>query len=352
MESDTRRTINSGYILTDRAVPSQSKFNHYRTIYLLSLVLTLILVLVVVPACAQRDATPSPRSTTDEGEKAGPSEGTDARLRIGASTTIIGDVVRNVAGDVADVTVLLPAGADPHSFEPTPQDVARISKVNVLFINGLGLEQSLSPLLKSIEGQTPAVALAEQAESRRILDEVRVREGENSHVWFDPKVVIAWTHVIEETLRELDPANADVYTANAEVYRHELDALDSWIAEEVAQFPVERRVLVTDHAVLGYFAARYGFEQVGTLSPGASTLAEPSAGDIAALKQAIAQYDVPAIFVGATVSPRLAEQIALDTGIAVYRLYTGSLSAEDGPAATYIQYMRYNVLTIVEALQR
>ena len=127
--------------------------------------------------------------------------------------------------------------------------------------------------------------------------------------------------------------------------------MDNWIREQVAQIPRERRNLVTDHTVFTYFAAEYGFEQIGTVVPGASTLAEPSAQEMAALQNAIKEHPVPAIFVGETVNPQLSEQIANDTGVEIRRVYTGGLSTSDGPASTYIEYMRYNVSTISAALK-
>ena len=108
---------------------------------------------------------------------------------------------------------------------------------------------------------------------------------------------------------------------------------------------------MTDHLIFGYFARTYGFEQVGVVTAGYSTLAEPSARDIAELEEAIKRYDVPAIFVSTSVNPQVAEQIAADTGIKVVSIYTGSLSDEQGPASTYLDYMRYDVTQIVAALR-
>ncbi len=120
--------------------------------------------------------------------------------------------------------------------------------------------------------------------------------------------------------------------------------------EQVASLPDSQRRLVTDHEALGYFAATYGFEIVGVVVPSLSTLAEPSAQEIAALIDTIRTENVPAIFVGVTVSPALSQQIGGESGAQVYTLYAESLSAEDGPAATYLDFMRYNIQTVVDAL--
>ena len=171
------------------------------------------------------------------------------------------------------------------------------------------------------------------------------------HVWMEPHNVMYWTMLIRDTLIEQDPDNAEVYTANAAAYLEELDALaHDFVMPLVATLPEENRVLITNHDAFGYFATRYEFEVVGTIIPSVSTLAEPSSADLAAIIDLIREENVPAIFSETTVSDELAQQIADETGAQVYVLYSGSLSKLDGPASTYIDYMRYNVTTIVEAL--
>jgi len=172
------------------------------------------------------------------------------------------------------------------------------------------------------------------------------------HVWFDPTSVQTWTVNIELALAAADPTHTDLYAANAEALRLRLVELDVWAHQQVAGVPEDRRLLVADHHVLAYFARRYEFRHVGTVLPGVSTLAEPSAASLAALEDHIRRLGVPAIFVGTTVSAGLAERVAQDTGTRVVRLYTGSLSAPGGEADSYEAFMRYNVTAIVEALGR
>jgi ABC-type Zn uptake system ZnuABC Zn-binding protein ZnuA len=279
--------------------------------------------------------------------------GEGERLRVVATTSIVADVVQNVGGDLIDLATLLPLGADPHAFEPTPQDAAAVAGAHVVFANGAGLEVFLENLLASAgEG----VAVVSVSSGIELLDlgaghDEHQHEGADPHVWFDPNNVIVWTHNVEHALSALDPANAGAYKANAEAYAAELKALDGWIQEQVAQVPEGNRKLVTDHASFGYFARRYGFEQVGAVFPGYSTLAEPSAQELAALEEAIRTHGVKAVFVGLSVNPTLAERVAEDTGTQVVFLYTGSLSEPGGPAGDYIAFMKYNVAAIVEALQ-
>ncbi len=278
------------------------------------------------------------------------------KLRVVATTTIVGDVVNAVGGDAIDLSTLLPAGADPHSFDPTPQDVARVAEADIVFVNGAGLEGFLKNLIENAGGAAQIVDLSENlpllefSGGRDHNGEQADERGADPHVWFDVTNVMAWVETIEQELRALDPANAGAYAANSAAYRTTLEELDVWIAEQVAQIPAANRKIVTDHAVFGYFAVRYGLEQVGAVIPGYSTLAEPSARELAELEDAIRDLGVKAIFVGKTVSPNLPQRVASDTGTQLVFLYTGSLSEAGGPASTYVEMMRFNVAAIVGAL--
>lgn len=268
-------------------------------------------------------------------------------LRVVASTTIVGDVVRSIGGEAIALTVLLPVGSDPHSYEPTPAELVAVAGADLIFLNGAGLEASIEPLLQN-SGATKVISLSEGLNLRRLGGE----QGEfDPHVWFDPRNLLIWTESIARKLAELDPADAELYAANAAAYRAALEALDAWILDQVEQVPQENRKLVTDHLFLGYFADRYGFEYVGAIFPGFSTLAEPSARELAELEAAILQSGAKAIFVGMTANPALAERLAADTGAKVVFLYTGSLSEPAGPADTYLKLMEYDVSAIVAALK-
>jgi ABC-type Zn uptake system ZnuABC Zn-binding protein ZnuA len=288
---------------------------------------------------------------------ASPAGGVDD-LRILAVTTVTGDVVKAVAGDRITVSVFLPPGADPHSFEASPRDIALLADADLIFASGAGLEDFLTPLLENAKPQAAFIYLSDELELLE-ADHEEEEEGEepgheggDPHTWLDPQNVSLWTHRIERALAELDPANAAAYAANAEAYRQELAALDEWIAAQVEHIPAERRKLVSDHTSLTYFAARYGFEQVGAVIPGYSTTAEPSAQELARLEDTIRAAGVRAIFVEEEGNPRLAQRVAQDTGAEIVRLYIGSLSAPGGPASTYLDLMRYNVSAIVAGLSR
>jgi ABC-type Zn uptake system ZnuABC Zn-binding protein ZnuA len=280
----------------------------------------------------------------------------DGRLQVVATTSIVGDVVGNIGGELIELTVLVLPGGDPHTFEPRPQDIAAVSDAQVVFASGLGLEEALKGVLEAnVKGTLVEVSDGLAVIPLQDKDEHEGAQPEHGtgdpHTWMDPNNVIIWAGNIATALAEADPTNRATYQANAESYMAELRELDAWIRQQVEQVPPKQRKLVSDHAVLGYFAAEYGFEQVGLVIPALSSSAAPSAQELAALVDAIRAQDVQAILVGTTVNPALSEQVANDTGAELVFIYTGSLSQPGGEASSYIQLMRYNVQTIVDTLK-
>jgi len=275
--------------------------------------------------------------------------GSGERLSVVATTSIVADVVAAVGGPWVDVTALIPPSVDPHAFEPTPRDVQRLSQAHVVFVNGLGLELFLADLIGEAGGSAGVVAVSDGVTSRRLSEEGD-SGGFDPHTWLDPRNVAQWTANIETALAALDPAHAEAFAANAASTRAELAALDGEIRRLVETVPPERRRLLTDHEELGYFAEAYGFTIVGSILPGPSSLAEPSAADLAALLDRVRAEQVPAIFVTSVVDPAIVRRLAEDAGIQVVTLYVHSLSDPDGPAPDYPSLMRYNAAAIVDAL--
>lgn len=266
-----------------------------------------------------------------------------------ATTTFLADITRNVAGERARVDSLLPPGADPHAYQLTPSDVARIADSTVLIQNGIGYEHFLKTTLENTDGNRLVIIASDGLEPRAV-DDPEHEEGD-PHMWLDPNLVITYVENIRDGLIKSDPEGAAIYTANAESYIDQLHSLDAWIVEQAAVIPDERRLLVTNHESLGYFADRYGFKMVGAVIPGLSSGASTSARNLAEIVDLIRSFDVPAIFLDEVESPDLANQIAAETGVSVvYDLHLESLT-ESAPAATYIAMMQYNVSRIVEALK-
>jgi len=172
------------------------------------------------------------------------------------------------------------------------------------------------------------------------------------HFWLDPTLAVRYVENIRDGLIQADPAGKEIYTRNAAAYIAKLNELDGWIRQQVQQVPEERRRIVTNHESFGYFADRYGFRVIGTVLPSVSTGASPSAQQLARLVDHIKAAGAPAIFLETGASPRLAEQIAQETGVRVVTgLHSHSITAAGGPAPTYLDMMRANTQMIVDALK-
>jgi ABC-type Zn uptake system ZnuABC Zn-binding protein ZnuA len=278
----------------------------------------------------------------------------DGVLNVVASTTIVGDIVSQVGGDLISISVLLPVGTDPHSFDLTPRDVVKVSGADVVFVVGGGLEAFLDNLIESADVEDKVFSVSEGIDFLDTTGEHNHGDEDqfgDPHTWMDPANVMVWVGNIQAELAELDPSNANVYQHNAEAYKNELESLDLWIREQLPQIPVQSRKFLADHNLFAHYADAYGFEQVGALIPGYSSLAEPSAQELAQVEDAIKTTGVKVILVGYSANTSLAERVSRDTGTRIVYIYTGSLSEPDGDAGTYLAYMRYNTNAIVDALK-
>jgi len=327
-------------------------------------VLVMLVVLALAGCGAQSSAaTNPPAAATTALSPAKLADG--AKLKVVATTTIVGDLVKNVAGDLVDLRVVLPVGADSHSFQPTPQDIAKVADANVVFVNGFGLEQFLETMIKDSGTAAPVVSLADGIKPRTLApaehdeDEESGEHGEadhnhggvDPHIWVSPANAKIMVENVARALAQVDPAHAETYRANAAAYQQKLAELDRWVQAEVDKIPAANRKLVADHKIFGYFTDRYGFEQVGAVVPAFSTGAEPSAQDLAALQNAVRQSGVKAIFVGTTVNPALSSRLADDAGIKLVKIYTESLGESGSGVESYLDYIRFDTTAMVNALK-
>lgn len=320
----------------------------------------LILMLIgLLPAASQCAGQPAVDHSDQPSELNAISPAEGQKLRVIATTSIVADIVSNVGGEAIDLTILLPVGTDPHAFEPAPADLAAVADAHVIFANGMGLEAFLDEMLANAGGEAAMVHVSEgvlphemdEAHEEADHEDEHEHDGDDPHTWTSPANALVFVKNIEHALSRLDPANADLYRANAEAYAAELETLDAWVKAQTASIPPENRELVTDHAMFGYYAERYGLEQIGAVIPAFSSAAEPSANDLAALTDAITAAGVKAVFVGNTVNSSLARRVADDTGVQLVQLYTGSLGLPGSGVETYLEYIRYNTTAIVAALK-
>lgn len=272
----------------------------------------------------------------------------DSRLNALTSTTFLADITRNIAGDRISVDSLLPVGADPHAYQAAPSDVAKIAESDLLILNGLEYEYFIEPLLENAGGERRIIEATAGLSPRK---DAGSEHGVDPHMWLDPNLVVTYVENIRDGLIQIDVEGTQIYKDNADAYVAQLKDLDKWIVEQVNTIPASRRLLVTNHEAVGYFAERYGFEVVGAVIPSLSTDAGTSAKELAALIEVIKTSGAPAIFLGEVENPDLANQIAAETDVRVVdNLHLESLTV-GAPAATYIDMMKHNVNQIVEALK-
>jgi zinc/manganese transport system substrate-binding protein len=251
-----------------------------------------------------------------------------------ATTSILGDVVRHVVDDSVEVQVLMPVGADPHEFQPSARQAQQLREADLVVANGGGLEAGLVDVLEAAEEDGVKVVEALDATTSP-------RREEDPHFFTDPAAMV---EVATALAAELPHGSAGDYVAR-------LRDLDAEVEATLSAVPDDRRVLVTNHESLGWFAGRYGFEVLGVIIPGGSTLAEPSAGDLDDLASAVEEAGVPVVFADTSSPEQLAEALADEVGdVEVVELYTESLGGEGSGAETYVDMIRTDAERIAGAL--
>lgn len=252
---------------------------------------------------------------------------------------ILGSVVEDLVGDLADVRVLMPDGVDPHDFQPSAKDIAALRGADLVVANGLGLEESLDDALKQAKADGTAVFTAGDH-----IDVRRVGGADDPHFWTDPTQVRAVAAAVSTTMK--DALNIDLST-RATATDKRLVALDRSILNKLANVPASRRKLVTGHESMGYFARAYGFDLVDTVVPGLSTQAGVSASELAELTATIAREQVPVLFIEAGTPRQVTDAVADETGARVVEIPSHSLP-DDG---SYYSLMRDTADRIAEALR-
>ncbi|GAB4584792.1 zinc ABC transporter substrate-binding protein AztC [Nocardia sp. IFM 10818] len=269
------------------------------------------------------------------------------------TTNILGDITKAIVGAAAEVTVLMPPDADPHQFALTAQQAAGLERAGLVVHNGLGLEEGAGrAVAAAADAGVPTLAVGEH------VDPINYRAIENAatadpHFWTDPVRVRRAVEVIrDEVVDRINGIDAAAVRANADRYLGEIDQLTTWMTERFAAIAPEKRKLVTNHHVFGYLAQRFGFDVIGAVIPSGTTLASPSATDLAGLADAVRAAGVNAVFADSSQPDKLARVLADQVGlhVKVIALHTESLTAPGGGAGTYLDMMRANTDAIVRGL--
>ena len=272
-----------------------------------------------------------------------------AQVAVAATTTQIQDFVKNVGGSRVTVTGILKPNVDPHDYEPTVEDANAIVKSNIVFVHGVGLDSWMDKTIKGASVNAPIVTTTNGITP--LKGDANDPEGD-PHLWFDPTLVQTMVANIASGLAKVDPANASAYQANAKAYTDQLTQLDGQLKGIFNQSPKAQRKLVTNHDAFRYLAQRYDLTIVGAVIPSMSDTAEPSAKQVSDLIDTIRKEQVKAIFAESSANPKVAQQVAQETGIAIIDTLYGDTLGEPGSAGdTYLKMMTYDATTIANALK-
>ncbi len=272
----------------------------------------------------------------------------DDGILVVASTSILGDVAQQILGDAGRVEVLIPIGADPHAYQPSSQQASLVAGADLVVVNGLRLEEGLLDVIDAARDDGARVI-----EIAPMLDPLPFSDSDDSldpHVWLDPVRMAEAARFIGDELQLVAPGSDAA--GRATEYADVLMGVDAEIREILSVVPSDQKKLVTSHHAFGYFADRYGFEIVGVVLPGGSTLSDPSSAELAALVETMRDAGVRTIFAETTETPTLAEAVAAEVGgdVRVVSLYTGSLGEEGSGADTLVGLLLTNAHLIADAL--
>jgi zinc/manganese transport system substrate-binding protein len=277
------------------------------------------------------------------------------KLKVVATFSILGDMVRNIGDERVEVATLVGPNGDAHVYSPTPADGRRLTEAKIVFTNGLKFEGWIDRLVKSSGTRAEKVEAAKGVKPLKGEEEGQGHGHDHGHGGSDPH---AWQSIgnakiyvanIRDALIAADEAGKATYQANAASYLKRLDEVEAEVKGLVAKIPPERRRIITSHDAFGYFEEAYGIDVVAP--QGVSTESEASAKDVARIIQQIKRERIAAVFVENVSDARLMERIAKETGATIgSRVYSDALSEPNGPAGTYIDMMRHNIRAFSAAL--
>ena len=267
-----------------------------------------------------------------------------AKKRIVTTFTVLQDMAQNVAGDAAIVESITKPGAEIHGYEPTPQDIVKAQKADLVLWNGLNLERWFEKFFGNLKG-VPRAVLTEG------IEPIGIEEGPytgkpNPHSWMSPRNARIYVENIRRALVQLDPANATTYNTNAAAYVAKFAAIEESVRAELARIPVNQRWLVTSEGAFPYLARNFGLKELFLWAVNADQQGTPQ--QVQKVIDGVRAHRIPVVFSESTVSDKPARQVAKETGVRYGGvLYVDSLTGPDGPAPTYLKLMEYNARTIV-----
>jgi len=277
--------------------------------------------------------------------RSGPKREADGRKKVVTTFTVLADIARNVAGDAAVVESITKPGAEIHDYEPTPGDIVKAQSADLVLVNGLGLERWFERFMGKVKDVPTALLSAG-------VEPVGITTGPyngkpNPHAWMSPANAVKYVANIRDALVKLDPANAAVYTANAERYTAQIMEVDRALRAALIAIPAEQRVLVSSEGAFSYLCRDYGLRELYLWPVNADEEGTPQ--QVQAVINGVRAVKVPVCFSESTISDKAMRQVCKETG-ARYGgvLYVDSLTDADGPAPSYLALLRFNADTIIK----
>ncbi len=293
--------------------------------------LLFLIMVVVLPQCS-----PSP------------TEAPSGKKKVLTSFTIIADMVRNVAGEAAEVESITKPGAEIHGYEPTPKDIVKAQKADLVLWNGLNLERWFERFFSSVKGVPSAVVTDGIAPLG--ITEGPYTDKPNPHAWMSPANAVIYVENIRKALVKMDAANEAIYTANAAAYTTKIKAMDEPVRQQLSTIPEAQRWLVSSEGAFSYLCANYGLKQLYLWPINADAQGTPQ--QVQKVIDGVRANHIPVVFSESTVSDKPAQQVAKETDVRYGGvLYVDSLTAADGPVPTYLKLLEYNAMTIVKGFQ-
>lgn len=306
-------------------------------------VVALFLVTCAI-ACNSLSEAPSDRTGNSTNGQAAQTK----RKKVVLTTfTVIADMARNVAGDAAVVESLTKIGSEIHGYEPTPSDLIRAQKADLILDNGMGLERWAEKFYQGLNN-VPHVTISEGIAPINISEDAYAGKP-NPHAWMSPKLALIYVENIRKALVQLDPESASTYNANAKRYSQEIQAIDRQLKTEIETIGRDRRFIVTCEGAFSYLAKDYGLTEVYLWAVNSERQATPR--QVQKVIDVVRQNKIPVVFCESTVSADAQKQVAAEAGTNFGGVfYVDSLSDAGGPVPTYLTLMRYNVETLVKGL--
>ncbi len=276
------------------------------------------------------------------------------KLTIVSTTGMIGDAVKNIVGNRAEVISLMGPGVDPHLYKVTQSDIKTLIEADIILYNGLHLEGKMGEVLDQMTEEKPVIAICKGLDENRLIATSEFRGNYDPHIWFSVKVWIDVVKFIGESLAEFDKLQASFYKANTINYMQKLNLLHKWTIEQINTIPKKQRVLITAHDAFGYFGKAYGMQVKGL--QGLSTIAEYGLKDVTSLVNFISANEIKAVFVESSLSDRPIKAVLEGCNAKGHKviiggtLYSDAMGTENTPEGTYIGMVKHNIKTIVEAL--